>query len=889
MPITFSSSDRNSDGSYSVSSGTQTSYNSSNSSNSSYTPKPTYTPKYSFNVSDFTNDASVIAAYNDLGYSSNTSTNKAAAKAQTAKAVAAAKALAEERAFQADFDAAIKAEADLERAFSDYGAGTNNLVDVVSGGTSGSISYNVTDPFTGKTVSAPTSSKATEYLDNFQNNYINSIVDDSYTSAGLTELVNKDDWTTYFKGVGLDEGLFGSTFDRSVKYNQALQNFGGQSENIDIIKEGSIGDKGLFKFVTDFFTGNPEESDIAKTFATDDFADLALGTSYSLTGPEGAQELNIVNSAGLDKDIALMLDYTGYSDEFDVEDLSSLVQQKNVTEDFDLTNSTGFESLLVKANSALDKGSDYFGLFGQKPDLAYKTFDIVKDGKVEQIDQVVATDEVSLTNMIGQVGSFLANKLTGSLGAQVVGDITYSLTGQPITAALGAATTEAVLPYAAPFGVTTYVDGTGKQFVETTAFGNTRAVAVDDLFTNVTQANEEVNSSLESGDFDINQSLSVGLGNSSYESSIGSDSSTSPTNPNSPAATTNSGNKVDWRDLYDPWDGWSAKDIMSEVATNGLNLAKTEFATKAPELYKAAQFASAVDAGANPLEAAVSLYGDKLVEALPDGYEKPTEAAVRIAAGENRVDALAGVYGEDLGLDNPLGKAGVESLSIYDKTGDVNEAAKQGVVTYFKEGGELPDVDLSLPDYFGDSLGVELPDVDFSGVNLPDLNIDLSGIEDGLKTMYDKFQGALPTISFEGIKFKDLGDVDIPNFLEYLPEVKLPEFDFKDVDFYDLGDFTVPEIQDYGINIPDLNFKGVDVADLGIDVGEAVDLGIDFKDLKLGDLDLNVALAIGATEEKQQQDAEDEEVIDPFADTTEEEDTVASKTPLSQVLVKTAV
>ena len=787
----------------------------------------------------------------------------------------------EEIAFQAEFDAAIAAGQELNNAYN------GNAVSVTSSGM-GNITYNVKDPYSGETVTVDNRASADKELDSMFDRFASGLVGDAFSTAELDNY-NSQAWTDYTRELGNDEGLFNEAFDRSIKYNQAMERLGGQTENIDIIKEGSIGDKGLFNFVTDFFTGNPEESDIAKTFAADDFADLALGTAYSVTGPEGAEQLNIVNSAGIDKDIALMLDYTGYSDKFDVEDLSSLVQQKNVTEDFNLTNSAGFESLLVKANSALDKGSDYFGLFGQKPDLAYKTFDIVKDGKVEQIDQVVATDEVSLTNMIGQAGAFLAGKLAGSLGAQVVGDLTYSLTGQPIAAALGAATTDAVMPYVAPFGVTTYVDGTGKQFVETTAFGNTRAVAVDDLFTNVTQANEAVNNSIESGDFDINQSLSVGLGNSSYESSIGSDSATSPTNPNSPAATTNSGNKVDWRDLYDPWDGWSAKDIIGEVATNGINLAKTEFATKAPELYKAAQFTAAVNAGANPLEAAVSLYGDKLVEALPEGYENPTEAAVRIAAGENRVDALAGVYGEDLGLDNPLGKAGVESLSIYDKTGDVNEAAKQGVVTYFKEGGELTDVDLALPDYFGESLDVDLGSIDFSGVNLPDLGVDLSGVEDGLKTMYDKFQGALPTISFEGVKFADLGDVDIPNFLEYLPEGKLPEFDFKGVNFYDLGDVDLPEIADLGINIPDLNFDGVDVSDLGVDVGEAVDLGVDFKDLKLGDLDLNVALAIGATGEQQQQDAKDEEVIDPFADTTEEEDTVASKTPLSQVLVKTAV
>lgn len=232
-----------------------------------------------------------------------------------------------------------------------------------------------------------------------------------------------------------------------------------------------------------------------------------------------------------------------------------------------------------------------------------------------------------------------------------------------------------------------------------------------------------------------------------------------------------------WRDYYNG-STLNPVDVAKNMVTGNL---------KASEL-KSVQLAGRIAAGEDLVTATMGVYGEGIRELLPEGYEKPTEAALRIAAGEDRVTALGSVYGEDFNLDNPMGKAGLKGASVYDQTGDGQQALEKSVYTYFKEGGKLPDFE--IPNF--------LPEVD-ANVNADWLKG--AGFNIGEVTKF------LPKVSFGALKGA-FGDFDLKS-----PDIDIPNIDFTGVKPSDLGGYTLPELKDMGVDIPSL------------DIGADVDLG----------------------------------------------------------------
>ena len=343
------------------------------------------------------------------------------------------------------------------------------------------------------------------------------------------------------------------------------------------------------------------------------------------------------------------------------------------------------------------------------------------------------------------------------------------------------------------------------------------------MFDNTANAVQTTNEALDNGTLDLNYSLAYGLGNSSFNSSIGSDSAPSSTETNEKLYSGRS--TPNWRDYYNPWDKEvTLEKVASSIAADGIDAVANQLNVKAPELMKSVEFASKVNGGDDIVDAAISTYGDALTAALPDGYSEVTEAALRIGAGEDRVSVLGDVYGQDIGLDNPLGKASVESLNTYDQTGDTNKAIIDGLVTYIEEGGTLPEFE--VPDYMKTELDFDLPDVDFGGISfadLPDFNLP-DAIDLGIN---------IGSIDFSGVSVPDL-NIDLGELPQLAGDIDLPSLDWSGVDV------TLPEV-----NLPQLGELGVDIAELdwsGTNIGNLD--GIDLPNLDFGDLE---GLAKGTT------------------------------------------
>lgn len=228
------------------------------------------------------------------------------------------------------------------------------------------------------------------------------------------------------------------------------------------------------------------------------------------------------------------------------------------------------------------------------------------------------------------------------------------------------------------------------------------------------------------------------------------------------------------------------------------------------------------------------------------------QAAQDIIAGKDASRIIANQFGDEIaeyiGADDPdlkaLGYAGIETAVALDQGEEASDALLAGGKEYYDRGGKLPDI--------GQLAGT---------VGLQDYNFD-----------WNKF---LPNISIEtpelfaqGYDWLKGTGIDINNWIEGRDwgELNLNVDQFADLG----GNFNMP------------NWEGVDIREFGgLDVPE----GVDWRDLKYGDLGLPQFLLVAGAEEEQRK-AKQAEYIDPFADTTQEEDTVAEATPLSQVLLK---
>jgi hypothetical protein len=462
----------------------------------------------------------------------------------------------------------------------------------------------------------------------------------------------------------------------------------------------------------------------------------------------------------------------------------------------------------------------------------------------------IQVDEgVSVANLVASGVDYLANKGINYGIGYAAGMAAFAVTGVPVFALGTAMTTETLLGAAgvADKAIVDHkvsVDGDGTRWVEQRIGGETTFTKLEDMFSNSAANAEQAQQSFESGDFDVSTSLSQGIG-------LGGEA----INAKQEAATTSAPSKPSWSDIADKYYNldFSLDEAIAEITTG---------VGASAETVKAIEFTTKVANGEDFVEAAVSTYADKVMDIVPEGYEQPTEAAIRIGLGEDRVSVLGDVYGQDLGLDNPLGKASVESLNTYDQTGDTNKALVDGIVTYVEEGGELPDFE--APDYIVNELDFDLPDIDFGGVNfadLPDIN---------LPDMID-LDLNIGSIDFSGVPVPDL-NIDLGELPDLAMDIDLPSLDWSGVDV------TLPEV-----NLPELNGLGVDIGSLdwsGTNIGDLPD--IDLSGLDMGDLE---GLAKGTTSFGSLEPDADLMGRDLFQINLEDKDTPLSRKILNAKLV----
>ena len=257
------------------------------------------------------------------------------------------------------------------------------------------------------------------------------------------------------------------------------------------------------------------------------------------------------------------------------------------------------------------------------------------------------------------------------------------------------------------------------------------------------------------------------------------------------------GDTINWRDYRNDSFSMTPGEIIN-AAIGGVNLP--------PEVVDAARFTGRVASGDDPVQAALSIYGDNITSVLPEDMQKPTQAAVRVGlGGENRVAVLGDIYGGDIGIDTPLEKAGLEGATIFDQTGDKDQAMMGAVKQYIKEDGDL--LKFNTPKFLeGSGEGWKTPDwLKEAGASIPDI------------------MEYLPRIN--GAEFNDfvregLRTLDPTQLKKYIPKIDFEGFDTTGMSVEDFGDFTLPELNDMGVDVRGL--------DLDVDFG-AIGAGLAYQ------------------------------------------------------------
>lgn len=357
--------------------------------------------------------------------------------------------------------------------------------------------------------------------------------------------------------------------------------------------------------------------------------------------------------------------------------------------------------------------------------------------------------------------NFLTPKIMGAMAGNLTGTIGYDVTGNPMLAGQAAtgvdAVTKGILSRSKIADTVQLADGT---IGYVTNIAGQQGFTTRDAVTerNIAQALEDQKNN-DSDDNNAINSIGTGL-----------------------AMAANLGpRKPSWRDYYSGGFTFDPTEFATQMLSGGLTQSNL----------KSVQLAGRIVGGEDFASAAFGVYGDELNKILPEGYEKPTQAGIRIGLGENRVAVLGDIYGEDFNLDTPMGKAGLEGAEVYDMTGDADKALQKSVYTYFKEGGKIPGEAPKLENF-------EVPDF------LPDVNLDID--VDWLKEA--------------GFSIKEA--------LDFLPPMNFGDLN---IDLGSIGDLE-------GIDLGKFNFEGVKVGDLGISLPKAKELGIDMKELDFGEIDL---------------------------------------------------
>lgn len=432
-------------------------------------------------------------------------------------------------------------------------------------------------------------------------------------------------------------------------------------------------------------------------------------------------------------------------------------------------------------------------------------------------EDVYAKDNLSAAGFFGKLGQSLGNFVMSTLGGLFTGDVIFGQTGSIPGAVTGANTARSALSGMRPIKIDTYVDAQGNQYVKSDIFGKEDFKTVEEVEANAQAARERAEIwQSESDSTDVANALRQGL---NIATSAGNPDSISLTsNPVSGASPDAPRRKASWRDYYDT--GLDVRSLAGQAITgsiSGSDLKSLEFGTK-------------IAMGEDVVKAAFDTFGESVRDILPAGYEQPTEAAVRIGLGENRVAVLGDIYGADFNLDSPLGKAGLKGAEVFDMTGNADKALQDSVYTYFKEGGKLPDFE--VPDF--------LPEVDlnfdfdkFKGMgmsirNMFDFGVDVAGF--GLDW---------PTLSGEGLSFGEL------------PELG---FDVKKIDF---GGTKLTDID--GLNLGNLDDFGLSIEDLP---EMNIDFDLDLLGLTLAEQESRKGMLLGDDEEEASLE-EDEDLFDP--------------------------
>lgn len=647
--------------------------------------------------------------------------------------------------------------------------------------------------------------------------------DDINTAYGLAEqYLNPMDGQMAINQVGLSDDVL-----KAIDYATEAEKIIGEPINIEPLIGAPDESGGYFDWLTSMFGDNYDpDSDVAKTFAVEDFdaSSILAGSQFKIddsgvlvrqtdttTKEYTQEELNNIQR----QDIGIYLDYTGNTDKFDAEDLSYAWTPKTIELYGD--NSLGFQEFAKDIEEMQQNLTGFSAITGiPLIDPAMKPITLPKDGINPETGEVIPAgtvayaDPLSIQGITANIGDAIANGIIGFFTGGLFGDLAYGLT-QSNTTALGTAMlTDKLVRLAKPIDNTIYLTPNGGVMLEQSLFGKTEYIPLESVYENLLQAdntaNEALNTAVSSGS---NDSFNVG---SSIASGI---------NASDPDSLNVSGSS--WRDHYN--FSLNPKDIIQQVISPAVNID--------PELVKAAEYAQKINNGEDYVGAALSTYGDALIEQLPDGWEQPTETALRIMAGESAVQVIGDVYGQELGIDSPLDKAALEGLTVYDKTGNLQSAAESALITYVKEGGEFPD--FKLPEYF-EGLDFSLPDLDFSGIDLsfPDLGIDFEGLREMIGDIN------IPNIDFSGVKFPEL-NIDLPSLADL--GVDISGIDFSDMSFPDFN-LTLPDLSQYNLSLEDVNWDGVAWPDLGIsfaDLGsfEGVDWpSVDFSGVSIKDVDI---------------------------------------------------
>ena len=499
-------------------------------------------------------------------------------------------------------------------------------------------------------------------------------------------------------------------------------------------------------------------------YLTDAFGDFT--NQFAVQPPLSPQAENLPAYGYTQDEVSNVLS-TLYSDRD-----GSLNEQsvQNFLNDSALLSTAGLSQDKLLDPTARTQAQSLYNQYGENSDIEYNP-------ALGQVVQKNPNDEfATYWNNIGQA---FAGKVGGLVAGGFLGDLAFSLFGSDMTAV------EPAL-YADAIGGT--LTGAGLN----SAFGNSNIYKGADgqLYVNDTLTNPFTGESTPNYMTLEEKTQKIIEMNERQQASQSSDDY--QTDGVSHVLSNSTGDTINWRDYRNDSFSMTPGEIIN-AAIGGVNLP--------PEVVDAARFTGRVASGGDPVQAALSIYGDNITSVLPENMQKPTEAAVRVGlGGENRVAVLGDIYGGKIGIDTPLEKAGLEGATIFDQTGDKDQALMGAVKQYIKEDGDL--LKFNTPEFLkGSGEGWKTPEwLKEAGASIPDI------------------MEYLPRIN--GAQFNDfvregLKTLDPTQLKKYIPKIDFEGFDTTGMSVEDFGGFTLPELKNMGVDVKGLDLN-VDFEGLGI-------------------------------------------------------------------------